>query len=581
MSNTVFPLTSALGVLLIGAAIASPAVAQMKAVRIASGLAVSVYACAPAGDTDRIFIIEQPGRIRILKHGVVLPTPFLDVGAKVSNGYELGLLGLAFHPNFDSNGYFYISYTRAADNASMLERYRVDPATPNRADPLSAVVVAGPVAQPQTEHNAGCLQFGADGKLYWSIGDGGGANDSGPGHPPVGNGQSGQTLLGKISRFDVDIPFPHIPPDNPFLQEAGIRDEVWALGYRNPWRFSFDRETGDMWVGDVGQVVREEINFEPAGAGGRNYGWKCMEGTVCTQLSNCACAAPQFRSPLEEFDHSFACAVIGGYMYRGCSMPSLRGTYFYGDYCSGRVWTFTYDRNTGAKGPVIEVTSQIAPGGGMAIDEIGSFGEDGNGELLIVDLDGEIYRLTRNGAQDCNGNGIDDICDLASGDSLDANANAQPDECEGSAPVAFCSAKVNSLGCTPQLEVRGYPSATRGQGCWINARDVRNNKVGLMFYGVSGRAAAPFQGGTLCIAAPIKRTPGTVSGGTPPPAQDCSGSYRIDFNAFLVGNLGGNPSPALSVPGTVAVAQWWGRDPGYTSPNNSTLSAGVEFQICP
>ena len=581
MNSTLKTLLQILGAIVLALSLSAPAQAQLKSVRLASGLSLPTYACAPEGDTTRIFIVEQTGKIRILEQGVLLATPFLDIGPKVGTGLELGLLCMAFHPNYSTNGYFFVSYTRASDGASMLERYHVDPATPNQASPNSATVIVGPIAQPSSQHKGGCIQFGADRKLYASFGDGGGGADNGPGHPAVGNGQSGATLLGKVLRFDVDLPAPYIPPSNPFTADPNTLDEIWALGYRNPWRFSFDRRTGDMYVGDVGNGTMEEIDFEPAGAGGRNYGWKCMEGSVCTGLPTCGCNAPTWRLPIEEFGHTFACAVIGGYIYRGCAMSALQGTYFYADHCTARIYSFTYNGVSGAKGPVIERTSELAPGGGMANNQITSFGEDGLGELLICDKGGELFKIISASQVDCNGNGVDDICDLNAGTSVDVNGNAIPDECEGATPSSFCVAKLNSLSCTPAMSYVGYSSATRGSGFRMSANHVLNNEIGLLLYGLNGQGALPFQGGTLCVHSPVKRAVPANSGGNPAPLNDCSGIFTIDFNTFAVGGLGGRPALALQVVGTSVVAQWWGRDSGLPAGLASQLSNGLQFQVCP
>jgi glucose/arabinose dehydrogenase len=567
-----------LALLALGLGLAAPSQAQtLKAVRLTAGLSAPLYACAAPGDTTRIFIVQQGGLIRIFKNGSLVPTPFLNVGTKILTGSERGLLGMAFHPNYASNGLFYVSYTRAGDGASIVERYQVS-ANPDVATPGSGFVMIGPVAQPESNHNGGCIQFGADGMLYYGLGDGGGGNDL---HGPIGNGQSGTTMLGKMLRFDVDIASPYIPASNPFTGDPNIRDEIWDLGLRNPWRFSFDRVRGDLFIGDVGQDAREEIDFAPAGSGGRNWGWRCMEGTNCTGLSGCTCNAPVLSLPVDTYTHSFGCSVTGGYIYRGCAIPSLHGTYFYGDYCSARIWSFTYDAATSTKGPTIERTSELAPGGGQFINSITSFGEDGNGELLIVDGGGELFKVIELGQIDCNSNGVADICDLASGSSQDVNGNGIPDECECTAPVVYCSGKFTSSGCAPTMVHSGYSSATLGSGFLVEAIDCMNNKPGLLLYSVTGRAASPFQGGTLCVNGPIKRTPGVLSGGTPAPASDCSGVFSIDFNAYAVGALGGNPLAALQLPGTLVNAQWWGRDPGYPAGLNSQLTNGLEFQVCP
>lgn len=567
-----------LGVLALGLFLALPAQSQtLKGVRLTAGLSAPIYACAAPGDASRIFVVQQGGLIRILKNGSLLATPFMNLGPKILIGSEQGLLGMAFHPNYATNGFFFVSYTRAGDGASIVERYTVG-GNPDVGNPATSQIFVGPVAQPESNHNGGGIQFGPDGMLYFGLGDGGGGNDQ---HGAIGNGQLGTTLLGKMLRYDVNIAPPYIPANNPFVNDPNVRDEVWAIGMRNPWRWSFDRVTGALFIGDVGQSALEEIDIEPAGAGGRNYGWRCMEGTNCTGLSGCTCNAPALTLPVETYTHSFGCSVTGGYVYRGCAMPSLQGTYFYADYCSARIWSFTYDVVTGAKGPTIERTSQLAPGGGQSINSITSFGEDGYGEILIVDGGGELYRITSATQVDCNHNGLDDVCDLAYGNSLDVNGNGIPDECDGATPFLYCSGKFTSSGCAPTMARSGYSSATLGSGFLVRATDCMNNQPGLLLYGVSGQAALPFQGGTLCVSAPVRRAPGTNSGGSPQPADDCTGVFEIDFNAFAVGALGGTPSPALRVPGTVVDSQWWGRDPGYGPGQNSQLAGGLEFQICP
>ena len=567
-----------LGLIALSLGLTHPASAQtLKGVRLTAGLSAPLYACASPGDTSRIFIVQQGGLIRILKNGTLLATPFISLSTKIAISSEQGLLGLAFHPNYATNGFFFVSYTRAGDAASIVERYQVS-ANPDVATPTGGVIFIGPVAQPESNHNGGNIQFGADGMLYLGLGDGGGANDQ---HGINGNGQLGTTLLGKMLRYDVDIAAPYIPANNPFVSDPNVRDEVWDLGMRNPWRWSFDRLTGDLYIGDVGQGTKEEVDVELAATGGRNYGWRCMEGTTCTGMSGCTCGGAGIIPPIEEYTHSFGIAIIGGYLYRGCAMPALQGTYFYADYGSSRIWSFTYNAGTATKGPTIERTSELAPGGGLSINSITSFGEDGFGEILIVDGGGELFKIVELNQIDCNGNGTADTCDLASGNSLDVNINGIPDECEGAPPFAFCSGKFTAGGCAPTMAFTGYSSATKGFGFIVKGNGSINNKNGLLLYSINGPASTPFQGGVLCVNTPIKRTPGVNSGGSPAPADDCTGVFAIDFNAFAVGALGGTPLAALQIPGTNVTAQWWGRDPGYPAPNNSQLANGLQFQVCP
>ena len=356
----------------------------------------AVYVTAPDLDYRRLFVVQLNGQIRIVRNGTLLATPFLNVGPtglnKITSGGERGLLGLAFHPKYRSNGFFYISYTNLSGNP-VVERYRVSASDANLANPQSGTIVLGPISHPQSNHNGGCLQFGPDGKLYFGMGDGGGANDEGPGHAVGGNAQSGATLLGKIMRLDVDLPFPHIPPDNPFVGNPNVMDEIWALGVRNPWRFSFDRLTGDLYIGDVGQQGREEIDFAPAGAAGLNYGWRCMEGFNCTGLSGCTCNAPSLTLPVYDYAHGTGCAsVTGGYVYRGRLIDGLWGTYFFADYCKRKVWSFQL--SNGQVTNFLDRTTEIVNTGGT-VSSIASFGQDALGELYLCDSSGgRVYRIT-------------------------------------------------------------------------------------------------------------------------------------------------------------------------------------------
>jgi len=399
-------------------------------VRVASNLSSPVFITQAPGDTDRFFIVEQRGRIRILLNGAILDSAFLNVDPISVCCNERGLLGLAFHPDYPNNGYFYVNYTDLSGN-TVIARYSVT-GDPNIADPASGVTIKA-YTQPESNHNGGCLQFGTDGMLYIASGDGGGANDQ---HGSIGNGQNVNTLLGKILRLDVDTTSPYVPADNPFVGVAGRREEIWSYGLRNPWRFSFDRLTGDMYMADVGQDDREEINFEPDSAvGGRNYGWRCTEGTSCTGLSGCVCNGPTLTPPIHEYPHVVNChSVTGGYVYRGCALPELEGHYFYAEYCSGEIWSFRYDDST--KTDSTEWTVALDPPGAEEIGNIPSFGEDHLGELYICDYgggilgQGEIYKLVPNSLADCNSNLISDSCEIAFGLATDGNGNGIPDDCE-------------------------------------------------------------------------------------------------------------------------------------------------------
>ncbi len=377
--------------------IAAPgAVAQtaLTTARIASGLDRPLWIGCPPGDS-RLYALEQEqADIHLIDVAAGLPVeaPFLDLSAKViGDQLERGLLGLAFDPDYPVNGFFYVYYTRQPDSATVVERYHaLDPA---HADPSSGVVVFGPMAQPQTNHNGGNIRFGPDGLLYVGTGDGGNYNDTGFGHVAGGNAQSGGQILGKILRIAKDG---SIPADNPFLAPGdGFLDAIWAYGVRNPWRWSFDRVTGDFWLGDVGQDLVEEIDILPAaGPAGRNLGWRCMEGSSCTGLDGCTCADAALALPIHEYAHGSAgCCVIGGFVYRGPSVPDLQGSYFFADYCSSRVWSLAWDGSKVTS--LLERTEELAPGLGLDIANITSFGEDDQGELLVVDGGGEIYRIVK------------------------------------------------------------------------------------------------------------------------------------------------------------------------------------------
>ena len=349
---------------------------SITAVQVATGLQNPVFVTAPRGDPDRLFIVEQyTGRVRILRGGMLLTQPFLDIGPKVRTaGSETGLLGLAFHPSYDTNGYFFVNYTRLSDGATLVERYRVSTTDPDVADPTSGAVGLGPIAQPFDNHNGGCLAFGRDGFLYVGMGDGGSGGD------PFCNGQAPMSLLAKMLRVDVDQGVPFVAPaSNPFVGNPSYRPEIWALGVRNPWRFSFDRATGDLYIGDVGQGAREEVIFEPfGGAGGRNYGWSVMEGTQCyfpsCPMGTPPCNAPVYQPPLYEYPTGGDCSIIGGYVYRGCALRDLQGTYWFADYCSTRVWSFRYVSGQGVR-DLRERTSQLfVPNQLSSISSFGVFG---------------------------------------------------------------------------------------------------------------------------------------------------------------------------------------------------------------
>ena len=330
-----------------------------------------------AGDeSGRLFVLEQPGRIQIVREGQVLSRPFLDISGTVSFGGERGLLGLAFHPNFPTNGRFFINYTRTNGGQlqTVVSEYRRSSGDPDLADPSSERVLLV-FDQPFSNHNGGMLDFGPDGYLYISSGDGGSGGD------PQGNAQNLSNLLGKILRIDVDRALPYaIPPDNPFVGIEGARDEIWAYGLRNPWRFSFDSATGRLFAGDVGQGDWEEIDLINRG---ENYGWNRMEGTHCYPIGTPTCEMEGLTLPIAEIEHPVSRSITGGYVYRGSQSTSLWGSYLFGDFGTGRVWALS--EGTGG----VWSRQELARTG----YSISSFGQDDDGEIYLVDYRGEVFRL--------------------------------------------------------------------------------------------------------------------------------------------------------------------------------------------
>ena len=350
---------------------------------LAGGLSQPVGVTSARDGSRRLFVIEQGGKIRVIKGKRVLDGAYLDISGKVSSGGEQGLLGIAFHPRFEDTRRFYVNYTDTDGNTVVAE-YRQSRTDANKARTRSERVVLT-FEQPFSNHNGGALAFGRDGYLYISSGDGGGSGD------PQGNGQRLNTLLGKILRIDVDKDRDGrgygIPPDNPFRDDPTARPEIWSYGLRNPWRFSFDRTTRAMWIGDVGQGRLEEIDYELGGSdGGTNWGWNIKEGTDCyIGATECAAAsaAAELTDPIAEYTHDFGCAVVGGYVYRGKAHPDLTGRYFFSDNCSGNIWSLDATNPTAQEEVLLLETGR----------PISSFGETGSGEILVVDRAGEILRL--------------------------------------------------------------------------------------------------------------------------------------------------------------------------------------------
>jgi hypothetical protein len=340
---------------------------------VLSDLDAPVFVTHAGDGTDRLFAVERAGRIAVRAPGAAEPTLFLDIAARVLGRGEQGLLGLAFHPRHAETGRFFVNYTRRPDGATVIAEYRVAPGNPDVALPDERPLLVIP--QPFANHNGGMIEFGPDGLLYIGTGDGGAAFD------PDRRAQNPTDLLGKILRIDVDpppdSPLPYsAPPGNPFAGPHPGRDEIFALGLRNPWRFSFDRATGALYVGDVGQQAREEIDRVVAGG---NYGWPVLEGSQCLGFGEITCSDPTLVAPLVEYDHTGGrCSVTGGYAYRGRAGTLAPGAYVFGDFCSGEIFLLEGDRAT------LLLATDLS---------ISSFGEDEAGEIYAVDLRGTVHRL--------------------------------------------------------------------------------------------------------------------------------------------------------------------------------------------
>jgi glucose/arabinose dehydrogenase len=344
--------------------------ASFRLAPVVGGLDGALYVTAAPGDARRLYVVLQGGQVRVVRDGRVRAEPFLDVSDRITSGGERGLLGLAFHPGYAENGRFFVNFTDLAGNTRVVELH-AEPRAARASVEGRRVLLR--VAQPYPNHNGGHLVFGPDGFLYVGLGDGGSGGD------PQGNGQRLDTLLGKILRIDVDRRTRGrqyaIPRDNPLAGRRGARPEIFAYGLRNPWRFSFDRETGDLWIGDVGQSAREEIDFRPAGsAGAANFGWNAFEGSLRYPGGR----RPRGRPipPVAEYPHSAGCSVSGGYVARGPRVPALRGRYLYADYCTGALFSMR-------AGPEPS-RPRRERGFGAALNGVTSFGEDARGDLLAV-----------------------------------------------------------------------------------------------------------------------------------------------------------------------------------------------------
>jgi glucose/arabinose dehydrogenase len=344
---------------------------------VVTGLSAPIFVTNARDGSGRLFIVEQGGRIKVLQPGQSSPTVFLNIASRVLSGGERGLLGLTFHPQYRSNRRFFVNYTRTPDGATVIAEYRVSASNPDVAEATESVLLT--IAQPFANHNGGMVEFGPDGYLYIGMGDGGSGND------PGNRAQNVNELLGKILRIDVDVPSggtPYSsPPTNPFFGSIPGRAEIYALGLRNPWRFSFDRTTGELYLGDVGQNAREEIDIITLGG---NYGWRVFEGTRCAN-DTALCNRSNYTSPIGEYDNTARsggrCSVTGGYVYRGSRSSLPTGAYIFGDYCTGEIFML----ESGVQSLLLDTNLNIS-----------SFGEDENGEIYVVGLGGTVQRLFSN-----------------------------------------------------------------------------------------------------------------------------------------------------------------------------------------
>jgi glucose/arabinose dehydrogenase len=484
---------------------------------IATGFSNPTWIGAPASEPGRLYVLEQfTGLIHIIDNGVRLPQPFLDVSHRISTGAERGLLGMAFHPDYGNNGRLFVAITDLVFDTRVLE-FAVT-ANPNLADPIQVQTIAV-LTQPGAFHNGGCIRFGPDGMLYLANGDGGG---TGP-----GPAQDLDSYLGKMLRLDIDMASPFIPPTNPYVGVPGALEGIWALGHRHPWRFSFDRLTGDMWIADVGAADWEEIDFQPAGAaGGRNYGWPCMEGAHCLLGFGCVCMDPALTMPIHEVSHATAfCAMIGGFVYRGSAIPSLQGTYLYADYCTAKVQSLRYEN-----GLVTHVADRSAELNGLTLPT--SFGEDADGELFIVTYVGDVYKIVQS-CQDTEN---------------------------------FCVGAPNSIGPGAQMGFSGSVSIAAND-LVIEASDVPPGEFGIFIYGPF-RIQAPFGDGYRCVGSPMRLLP--VQQTTP-----------AGTAAYPINNMAPpQPSHQINV-GSEWHFQYWYRDPGGPLGSAFNLTNGLSLTFCP
>ncbi len=510
---------------------------------VATGFTRPLCVTHAPGDVTRLFVVEKPGRIRIVQGGTILPAPFLDITSIVnSSTLEFGLLSLCFDPDYAVNGFFYVVYTSGTLGDTNLVRFQVT-ADPDVADPASAHTVMF-LAQSTPHHRGSWLGFGADGFLYMSTGDGG------PQEDPNNNAQNLALRLGKILRLDVrgdDFPADatrnyRIPPSNPFVGTAGAAPEIWALGLRNPWRCSFDRLTGELWIADVGEFTREEINVQAPSAGGANYGWRCLEGTWCTMYGGCACTDPALTAPVHDYGHSLGRSVTGGYVYRGGAIAGLQGAYLFGDYQSGRIWTMRW--SGGAISDLAERTAEIV------VEHPASFGEDAAGELYVCDYFlGDLRRIVA---------GPPPPAPFCAGDG-----SATPCPCgNAGAPGRGCASSISALGAA--LAHAGMPILA-ADTLELVASELSNSTV-TFFQGtseVAGGQGAPFGDGLRCAGGSVIRLGAVAAAG---------GTARLPEPGGTSISVRG----AVTTPGSTRGYQVWYRNAAdFCTPATFNLTNGL------
>lgn len=516
-----------LTLMLLAAAPLAEATAQnVSTKRITFGLQNPGFMAQAPGDSTRLFVFERRQGIRIVKNGVPNPGYFLDLSSELGTN-EAGT-SFCFHPDYQNNGKFYVLYMDT-NQVSHLAQYTVT-ANPEVADPASRVQIMGPEPQPGNIHNWDCIKFGPDGMLYGSFGDGILVTNN------VDNPSQDMTnTFGTIVRLDVDLPFPHVPADNPFVGQVGVDERIWISGLRQPWRFSFDPMNDDLYIGDVGKGSWEEINILNAGnQAGKNMGWRCHEGTSCTNYAGggcLSCGDPSYVPPVFEYPHDNGrCAIIGGEVYRGSGVPSLFGCYIYADFCTAQFWSFKWD---GAQiTDHVEITSMLMPDVGNPVDFPTSFATDHDGELYILsNAGGEIYKI------------VEDTCNTAN----------------------YCTSTVNTAGTAATISATGSTQISSNDFT-LRANGLLPNKVGLFFYGPN-QIQVPFGEGFRCVGGSIFRM-------NPPDVANGSGFVQrpIDYAT--------PPQPAGQIlAGSTWNFQYWYRD--STAPGLFNLTDGLEASFCP